>query len=259
MLELYTFRVSHFSEKIRWCLDASGIEYHETRWTPFFHVVPALRFGRRGTTVPILRTPSGHVQDSTRILRWLDVNLPGFDLVPRGKDGRRDAFDIEERFDRVGPHVTRYCYSVMLDDIESTTAAWSTDAGFFQKQFIRGSYPLLRTIFRRQLGMSQASVERSHKAIGDALDFIDERLASRRSPFLAGGQLSIADITAASLLAPLFGPPQHPLWSNANYRELLDPLVRRWRGRPAGQWVLRMYAEHRGAWRNPPPEPVAGP
>ena len=53
MLELYTFRVSHFSEKARWMLDAAGLEYREVAWTPFFQVLPALRRGNRATTVPI--------------------------------------------------------------------------------------------------------------------------------------------------------------------------------------------------------------
>ena len=34
MLCLYTFQVSHFSEKARWALDWKGVKYHERRLLP---------------------------------------------------------------------------------------------------------------------------------------------------------------------------------------------------------------------------------
>src|SRR6187397_2171959 len=67
---LYTFTLSHFSEKVRWALEESGVAFTEVPWTPVFHVPGAVRRGGR-TTVPILEVGDRRVQDSTRILRWL--------------------------------------------------------------------------------------------------------------------------------------------------------------------------------------------
>ena len=153
MLELYTFSVSHFSEKSRWMLDACGAPYRETRWTPFFHVWPALRLGGRGTTVPILRHEHGAVQDSTRILHWLDAHQPGFDLLPRAPDLRAEVLALEERFDRVGHPVMRFGYAEALKDPAAVSALWTPDARPWQRRVIERSYPLLRTVFQHKAGI----------------------------------------------------------------------------------------------------------
>ena len=240
MLELYTFRMSHFSEKVRWMLDAAGIEYREIRWTPFFHALPALHHGRIGTTVPILRHGGGYVQDSTRILMWLDSNMPGFHLLPRDPALRKRVLEMEARLDRVGAHVIRYAYSSILDEADAVTRLWTLDAGPLQKRFIRATFPVLREIFRRKLGFDAARVARSRQAISDTLDFLDAQLADGRE-FLVGDRLSAADITACALLAPLMGPDQHEMYSRADFRTALAPLVSDWLQRPVAQWLRRRY------------------
>lgn len=244
MLELFTFRISHFSEKARWLLDASGTEYRETRWTPFFHIVPALRHGRLGTTVPILRHRGGYVQDSTRILHWLDANMPGFRLLPRDSEQRREVLEIEDRFDRVGGHVIRYVYSATLQDAQGMILLWTFDASPLQRRFISTAFPLLRAAFRKKFDLSAARVARSRQAISEALDFLDARIADGRE-YLVGDSLSAADITACALLAPLLGPDEHEVYSRADVRAALAPLVGEWLERPAAQWVRRRYRERR--------------
>ena len=55
-LTLYTFAMSHFSEKIRWTLDACQLPYEERCLTPVFHMPTALHLGGRGqTTLPIVQ------------------------------------------------------------------------------------------------------------------------------------------------------------------------------------------------------------
>ena len=103
MLKLHTFALSHFSEKVRWLLDVGGIDYVEEPWVPFLHVVKALRKGGRGaTTVPVLDTGEGYVQDSTRILLWLEKHRAPFALLPNDPVLRAEVLAIEDRFDRIG-------------------------------------------------------------------------------------------------------------------------------------------------------------
>ena len=49
-LTLYTFAMSHYSEKIRWVLQASRLPFREAVMTPAFHMLPALRMGGQGQT-----------------------------------------------------------------------------------------------------------------------------------------------------------------------------------------------------------------
>lgn len=244
MLELYTFRVSHFSEKARWLLDAAGIEYRETCWTPFFHVLPALRRGGRATTVPILRHRHGHVQDSTAILLWLDANMPGFRLLPRDPALRAEALEIEDRCDRAGAHVIRYAYSATLDDAAAVTQVWTLDANRIERLVISRSYPMLKLAFRKLFGIEPGRVARSKQVIADALDFLDAKLADGRE-FLVGDALSAADITACALFAPLFGPDEHPVYSRPDMRAAMAPLVADWQQRRVATWLRRRYREDR--------------
>lgn len=245
MLELFTFRISHFSEKARWMLDAAGIEYRETCWTPFFHVGPALLHGRIGTTVPILKHRGGYVQDSTRILLWLDANMPGFHLLPRDEDQRRAVLEIEDRFDRAGSHVIRYAYSGGFEDPRTVVDLWTLDATLAQRRFVSAAFPILRSVFKLKQGMRAAQIVRSRDAIGETLDDLDARLADGRE-YLVGDRLSAADITACSLLAPLIGPDEHAIYSRADFRATMAPLVSQWLERPAAQWVRRRYRTRRG-------------
>jgi glutathione S-transferase len=71
-------------------------------------------------------------------------------------------------------------------------------------------------------------------------------------PFLVGGRLTVADLTAAALLAPLACPDEHPIYGSARYRAAIEPLARSWQGGPAFTWVRQMYRLHRGVWPRGP-------
>jgi len=47
MLKLYTFNISHFSEKARWALDYEGIAYEERVLLPGPHQLVTRRIARR--------------------------------------------------------------------------------------------------------------------------------------------------------------------------------------------------------------------
>lgn len=245
-LRLYTFSLSHFSEKIRWALTAGGVAFEEVPWTPFFHVLRARRRGK-GTTVPVLETDDVRVQDSTRILLWLEEHRAPFALVPEERSEREAALAIEARFDEVGKHVVRFAYSRTLDDTESVARYWRTDATPWERRVIRSCFPVMRWMFRRKLRMNAANIERSRMAIESGLMWLDSQTAAG-APYLVGGRLTVADLTAAALLAPLACPDEHPIYGSARYRAGIQPLVRDWQDRPAFAWVRAMYRDHRGLW-----------
>ncbi len=64
-------------------------------------------------------------------------------------------------------------------------------------------------------------------------------------PYLMGDTLSRADVTVASLLAPLTCPPEHLLRWPASFPEELGAFVDEFRDRPTWEFVRRMYREHR--------------
>ncbi|MGH8177498.1 MAG: glutathione S-transferase N-terminal domain-containing protein [Steroidobacter sp.] len=73
MFELYVFRFSHFSEKVRWALDFKGIPYTPRHLLPGFHMRTARNLAPR-SGVPILKVDDVVIQDSTEIINFLERN-----------------------------------------------------------------------------------------------------------------------------------------------------------------------------------------
>ena len=86
------------------------------------------------------------------------------------------------------------------------------------------------------------------------LDRVEASLArfdgvlAERGGRLAGPAFGRADLTAASLLAPLALPresPIHALYTGVAYPPAVGAALTRWAERPSLAWVRRAYAEHR--------------
>jgi glutathione S-transferase len=244
-LRLYTFSISHFSEKIRWTLGLEKIPFEEVPWTPPFHVVSA-RMSGPATTVPVIESGRSRVQDSTRILHWLDTNRGPLSLLPRDEATRQAVLDTEHRFDEIGGDVIRLAYAHVLPDTDAVVKLWTIDATPLQARAVRAGFPLFRVLFRRRLDTSDARLAASRERLESGLDLIAQRTTTH--PFLVGDRLSIADVAAASLLAPLVCPDEHPVYASAAYRAGISPVAERWASHPAFAWVRRTYREHRGAW-----------
>lgn len=244
-LRLYTFSISHFSEKIRWTLGLEKIPFVEIPWAPPFHVIDARRSGG-ATTVPVIEENGQRVQDSTRILHWLDTHRGPLTLLPVDEAARSEALAIEARFDDVGNHVIRLAYDHVLPNTDAVVAVWGIDATPMQRRVLRAVFPVFRVLFRRRLDTSPDRIRESRAGIEAGLAFVEERVA--RGRYLVGDRLSIADVTAASLLAPLACPPEHPVYASAPFRAGIEGLIEPWRSRPALEWVRAMYRDHRGVW-----------
>lgn len=245
-LKLHTFSISHFSEKIRWMLDASGIPYVEEPWVPFFHILPALKKGGgKATTVPVLVTEDGNVQDSTRILLWLEKHRAPFALMPTDPALREQVLAIEDRFDRVGQHVTRYAYRDAMNDREGIKTVWTLDASPWQKFVVDKAFPLMSRAFRKMLHLDDAkSMAKSEAKLMEALDWLAGELADGRE-YLVGNTLGAADISVASLLSPLACPDEHAVYSRPDFQRGIAQLKDRHADHPAIVWVHALYRRHR--------------
>lgn len=247
-LTLYTFAMSHYSEKIRWTLDASDIAYREVCLSPAFHMGPALRMGGRGqTTLPILQGDGFSIQDSPRILTWLQSNRGPLAVMPLTLD--TPVREVEQRFNAIGKDVARYLYAGSFGVADDhIVKLWTDHANALQAAVIRATYPLMRWVFRQKLQIKPKRVELARQRIRETLDWLDAQLADGRR-FLVGDAFTVADITAASLLAPLACPAQHPVYGEPAYREGMRAAVQEWEGRPGIAWVRQLYATQRGAMK----------
>lgn len=245
-LRFITVRFSHFCEKARWALDYAGLAYREESHVPIFSW--AATYGAKGRrTVPVLVTPERTLSDSTDILRWVDAQNVAAPLFPTGEAGEAVA-RWEETFDkRVGPSARRLTYFHLMKTpdlvrrlLESAGTGWEVRA-------TRLAFPVLKAMMVRGMRIDAAGAERSQKALNEVLDSVGARLADGRR-YLEGDRFSAADLTFASLMAPLLWPESLqsivPLGLNDMPAEL-RALMERVRATPAGQYALRLYAEER--------------
>jgi len=244
-LKLYTFAMSHYSEKIRWTLDHCHIPYREVCMTPVFHIAPALRLGKRGqTTLPVLQTPKTAVQDSTRILDWLAANYGPLDILSIAN--RPAAKQIEQRFDAIGKDVARmlYAHSFGIAD-EHILRLWTDFASPAQARLIRRGYPLIRWAFKRKLHINAKRAKVAEERINEVVRWLEHTLQDGRF-YLSNDRFSTADITAAALLAPIACPSEHPVYGDPAFKQAMTQAVAPWRNSLAMEWVRQMYTKHRG-------------
>jgi glutathione S-transferase len=252
-LRLHTISFSHYTEKVRWCLDRLGVAYEEV---PNVGILGVLVTGR---TVPALEVPPGltRIGDSPRILRYLWGEFAGRLPAERTRflEPTSAALELEQRFDRrLGNDVRVWAYSHIFRRRDLTLRSWGIEEPqipAWQRAALRLGSPVLVFAVRRMLGVSPARGERALARTRETFDEVDRMLADGRR-YLLSDSLTLADITFASLAALAVLPPEYAGRSLRGRRLTLDDLDAGWRAeveafrqRPAGQFVLRLYREER--------------
>jgi glutathione S-transferase len=243
---LYQFPVSHYCEKSRWNLDAKGLPYATRDLLPGVHLLVLKRIARN-TTVPVLVDRGRVVADSTHIALHLDEAYPERRLIPHDASERRHVLELEDWFDReAGPSVRQYVYGQLLQTP-------GVAASVFFARYGAGSRVLgavLGSAFerglRRAYRIAPDTVREAQARALACIDRLESLIDGDPQRYLVGRTLTIADITAASLLGPLLTPPESP-WpvSNAPSNPQVQELRASLRTRPAGQWVLARYQHDR--------------
>ena len=88
-----------------------------------------------------------------------------------------------------------------------------------------------------------ADIEDGERAITEALDFVANGIAE--TGYLVGGEFSIADLTAAAMLAPVVNPDHPAMKRPEPMPAATADLIARYADHPAAVWVHRIYREHR--------------
>lgn len=239
---LITIAFSHYCEKARWALDRAGVDYVEEAHLPVFHYAATRKWKTR--TVPLLIDHDGTpIKDSTDIVAWADRHRPG-SMIPVA--GGQDELAIEDDLDNhFGPATRRWAYYFLLPEKRADKYIVE-GAPTWQRRALKLSRPIAVQMLKRSLKIDAAGVERSRKKIEEAMSRVDEILADGRR-YLTGDRFTVADLTFASLAAPILLPDGHPVQSIPI--DLLPADARRevdaWRARPAGQYALRLYAQDR--------------
>jgi glutathione S-transferase len=247
---VYQFPISHFCEKTRWNLDAKRLRYVVRDMVPGLHIAALRRMGAAGT-VPVLVDGDALVADSSAIAEHLDRTYPERPLVPREADRRERALELERWFGaRAGVGVRQWMYGQLAARpgriAERLFATQPARVRLVGKLVA----PLLERAMRRKYRLDVRGIAEARRDIGEALDRLERETNGDPTRFLVGDELSIADITAASLLGPLVAPAGSP-WAATSTSTAADvpapvlELRAELEKRPAWAWVQARYARDR--------------
>ena len=242
MLTLYSFAISHFSEKLRWTLRAADIAFGERALTPGLHMPTTLALGRRGTSVPILVGDGMRVQGSDAILQRLAMRGLIDALLPDEDDARDEVLAAAARHDGLGRAVMLAGYAPMLAQPDEVYRVWTLASGALERRLLKALMPAMLPGFRRRFGLSASGVARARTTIERTLDDTAERRGDR--PYL-GSAFGLEDLTLCALLAPLAGPAQHPVYAHPRFKAGVADGIRAWRDHPTLAWVREVYARDR--------------
>lgn len=243
MLKLYTFNLSHFSEKARWALDYESIPYEEKVLLPGPHQLVTRRIARR-TSVPILEHDGQCVQGSSAIMDYVAARLGGTRLTAVDPAEQARVLGLEKALDQVfGRGVQQVLYSVLLKDRRTVIELWSSAGPFWARGFYAVAFPAVASAVKRMYKTTDVEgVARAKQRFVATFDELDAVLA--KQCYLGGEAPNRLDITLAALLAPVCRVPEHRVKWPAMPTELAD-FEASLRGRPTWNHVLRMYRDHR--------------
>jgi glutathione S-transferase len=243
---LWHLDISHFNEKARWALDYKRIPHERRSVFPGMQEVRA-RMLRGGTsTLPVIDIDGQRIGDSTRIIEELERRWPDPPLYPADPEERRRALELEDFFDEHCAHdMRRVLFDPLLEHPELMAEATGNDHRR-GSSVISAIYPVVNRVVRQKYEVNPERAAASRGIVLAAMDRIESELGP--SGYLVGGSFSVADLTAAAIFSVLVRPPEFPYHQIDPARDPED--LKRWREpleeRPAWQYVLDMYARHRG-------------
>jgi len=244
---LITIPISHYCEKARWALDRADIAYEERAHLQVIHWIPVSRAGGR-KTAPVLVWGDRVFDDSADIVEEANAKAPpDRSLFPDDPAEAAEVRALQSDFDaHLGPEGRRWMYNALRGNRDIAVAYGCTGVPAWQRRALPFAYPLAARIIDRYLDVTPATAARSEAEVRATFDSVAERLQDGR-PYLCGERFSAADLTFASLAAPLLMPPEYgvPLPQPEELPPAMAATVRELREHPAGMHALRMFREER--------------
>ncbi len=253
-ITLHQFLYSHFNEKARWALDFKGIDHERRSYLPGPHIPKINRLsGQRQT--PVLEIDGQIITGSAAIIDLLESRFPEPALYPADPATREAALALQTHFDsEVGPATRTALFSVLVNEGGYLTRMFARDAGTLSRLLYRATFPLARGLIAKGNGVTDPDNVKQAFAITEAtLDEVANQISD--TGYLCSDAFSVADLTAASLLAPLVRLEHPDMARPQPVPQPVSDFYERWSNHPALEWVRRQYQLHRS---RPAEAPAAG-
>ncbi len=201
MIKLYQFPISHYCEKVRWTLDYKNLNYEVKNLIPGLHALKTKKLSPQ-TSVPIVIHDDQAIQGSSQIISYLDKTFPTPYLTPKEAQIRNKALEWEEYIDKeIGINIRLCCYHILLEYPEIVIPFFAHNGSWYGKPFLTFMFPKLKVRMTQKMKINDVSAKKARESLTIAIDRLNSHY--QKNEFLVGNQFSRADLTAASLLAPL--------------------------------------------------------
>lgn len=245
MPKLYIFAISHYCEKTRFALDYLQLDYQLVYLAPGLHTSFASKHKLPASSLPILSTNNKLIQGSANIISWADsVTQSSRRLTP--ETNREECLQIENRLDEIiGVHTRRMFYSeALIEHSAQVRPIFTKDLTLPKALLISALWPVIRKKMIDGMDLGAEQGRQSMAILDSELAWLDGLLSDGRR-FLLGDCLSRGDIAAASLLARLASPKEHPSFDFLQLPPGVENIARRWNSRPVMHWIRTIYQDFR--------------
>ncbi|PJZ46636.1 glutathione S-transferase N-terminal domain-containing protein [Leptospira brenneri] len=201
---LYTFPISHFSEKARWGLDLANYPYNLKPMVPGEHI-QTLKPLVNDLYVPVLETENGIIQGSGNILDIIEEKAFGHKASPEEKL-------MEEKVDiQIGKSLQTFLYHFILDYPEIVGKLFLLEpAAPSDSVAAPEHFDLIALSLKRRYKITPKNLE----AVKQALDEGSKELIAvyKNQKYFNGKSFGRVDLTFASLMGMLAAPEESPAY-----------------------------------------------
>jgi len=242
---VHQFEFSHFNDKVRWALDFKGIAHQRKSYLPGPHS-PKMRKLSGQSQTPVVEFDAGDVvSGSASIIDRLEGMHPSPNLYPQDPSEREAALAIQKRYDtEVGPASRTVFFTQLVREAGYMARMFGRKASKPAQFMYAATFPLVRPMVSKVNGVADpANVERAFALVDATLDEIAQ--VADQGGYFVGSSFSIADLSAAALLAPLAGVAHYDMARPEPVPAGIAELLARYKDHPGIAWVNQMYAQHR--------------
>lgn len=244
MIELHMFPLSHYNEKARWALDYKGIPHSRIPYMPGPHAGKIKKLSGQ-TQTPVIRFEDGEVlAGSTDIILELEKRFPQPALLPADEEARKQATDLVEKFDGdIAVKERRSLFVHLIDEPDYLCSMFAQGQTPTKRFVYRRMLPLVKGMMRRSMDIHPDALEEGNALTRQAFDLVAAQ--TRDTGYLVGDQFTIADLTAAAILAPSVQLDYADMMKPRPVVPSIQAYLDQFADHPGAQWVRTMYARHR--------------
>ena len=241
---LHQFASSHFNEKVRWALAHKQLLHERKTYLPGPHI-PAIKRVSGQNQTPVLQIDDRFIAGSAAIIDELERQYPHNPLYPESVSEREAALAVQKRFDEVvGPAVRTVFFSVLIHHPDYLCRTFAKGKSRLKMLGYRAMLPLASPLIAKGNGVNDPkNIRRAFETVSMVLNEIPRTVKS--TGYLQGGQFCIADLTAASLIAPLAAIEHEDMARPRPMPDAISELLASYAEHPGIEWVRDVYRQNR--------------